>query len=257
MDNIFSKLSSKHKAVLRGIGRKAGLEIRLNSVNTRNDLRLIHLLESFGIELVLDVGANRGQFAQELFNAGYSGKVVSFEALPDAHAALQEAAARSQRSWTVAPRCALSDRRGIARFHVTDTDTSSSLLAPAQSFAASTPQVRSAYTIEVPTVRLDDIIVDLGLPIDRCFLKMDVQGGEVLVMAGAPNVLEGSSGLMTEMSLKPLYDDQPPAKTLLAAIYEAGFEVWDIWPGYRNPQNHRLLQTDLICFKDPVPSTAA
>lgn len=257
MPNLFSKLSSKHKTALRDIGRKAGFEIRLSAVNARNDLRLAHFLKSFGIELVLDVGANRGQFAQELFNAGYSGRIVSFEALPDAHAALQEAAARSQRSWTVAPRAALSDRPGTAHFHVTEADTSSSLLEPTRNFAASTPQARLARTIEVPTARLDDIVADIGLTMRGCFLKMDVQGSEALVMAGAPNVLKAASGLMAEMSLKPLYDGQSSAKTLLEAIYEAGFEVWDIWPGYRNPQTHRLLQADVICFKDQVQSAAS
>lgn len=257
MLSILSKLSSHQKTALRDIGRKAGLEIKLSAFNARSDLRLAYFLKLFGIDLVLDVGANRGQFAQELFKAGYSGRIVSFEVLPDAYEALQKTAARSRWSWTVAPRAALSDRSGTARFHVTETDTASSLLTPTQNFAASTPQARLARTIEVPTARLDDIVADIGLAVSRCFLKMDVQGSEGLVMAGAPDTLEAASGLMAEVSLKPLYDGQSSAKTLLETIYGSGFEVWDIWPGYRNPHTGRLLQSDVICFRHSVLSAAS
>jgi FkbM family methyltransferase len=256
MISRLSKLGSQHKTKLRDIGRKAGLEIRLSGVNSRNDLRLAHFLKLFGVDLVLDVGANRGQFAQELFKAGYTGNAVSFEVLPDAYDTLREVAARSKWAWTVAPRVALSDRAGTAHFHVTEIDTASSLLSPTQALAASATQARLVHTIEVSTARLDDVMADIGLNASECFLKMDVQGSEALVMAGAPNALKVASGLMAEISLKPLYDGQSSAKSLLEVIYEAGFEVWDIWPGYRNPQTYRLLQSDVVCFKGSIISAA-
>ncbi|MER9263456.1 FkbM family methyltransferase [Mesorhizobium sp. M0410] len=257
MLNLLSELSGKRKTMLRELGRKVGLEVRLNALNARNDLRLAYFLKVFNIDLVLDIGANRGQFAQELFNTGYSGRVVSFEALPDAHKRLKEAAERQKYSWIVAPRVALSDQPGTAQFHVTEADTSSSLFAPKESFVASTPQARPVEVIEVPTARLDDIVGEIGLSVENCFLKMDVQGGESLVLAGAPNVLGTAKGLMTELSLRPLYDGQPSAQRLLEAIYEAGFEIWDVWQGYRDPRSHRLNQIDIVCFKPNKTSSLA
>jgi FkbM family methyltransferase len=212
-------------------------------------LRLTSFLKLFGIGVVMDIGANKGQFAQELFEAGYSGKVVSFEALPDAHALLTDAAYQSNGSWIVGPRVALSDRAGVAQFHVTQTDTASSLFAPGKEMVSSSPQTSLAKTIEVPTARLDDIVTDIPVAVANCFVKMDVQGAEALVMAGAPQTLAAARGVMTELSLSPLYDGQPAAQEVLKTIYDSGFEIWDILRGYRNPQTHRLNQIDIICFK--------
>lgn len=249
MKKILDSLGVGQKTMLRDLARQAGLEVMRSTQNIRDDLRLAGFLKLFNIELVLDVGANRGQFAQELFKAGYSGKIVSFEALPDAHAFLSQAAAKNPTSWVVAPRVALSDRAGVAQFHVTVADTASSLRAPGQDMVASTPSTRLSNTIEVPTARLDDILKEMGIVVENCFIKLDVQGAETLVLAGAPDTIAAATGLMTELSLIPLYEGEPPAQEVLETIYEAGFEVWDIWQGYRNPQTYRLNQIDIVCFR--------
>lgn len=249
MRSILNRLGTGPKAMLRNVGRRAGLEIRLSTMSVRDDLRLANFLTQFGIELVLDIGANKGQFAQELFEAGYSGKIASFEALPDAYAQLTAAASLSQGSWIVGPRVALSDRTGVARFHITEADTASSLFAPGEEMVSSSPQTRLTETIEVPTARLDDALRNIPISAANCFVKMDVQGAEALVMAGAPETLKVAKGLMTELSLTPLYEGQPTARDILETIYKSGFEIWDILQGYRNPQTHRLNQIDIICFR--------
>lgn len=243
------------KTLLRELGRKAGLEIQLSKSEVRDDLRLVSFLTLSRIGRVLDIGANEGQFAQGLFKAGYRGEIISFEALPDAHGRLSAAVAQSNRAWTVGPRLALSNKCGMAQFHIADADTASSLLVPRQDMIASSPQTRVARTIEVPTARLDDVVKDTKLPVADCFIKMDVQGSEALVMEGAPETLAAAAGLMAELSLTPLYEGQPMAREVLEAICASGFEVWDVWRGYRNPITHRLNQIDVICFKSGVTAS--
>lgn len=240
MLGFLNRLSAHQKIMVRKIGRRAGLDIRLNGLNARDDLRLIYFLDLFGADLVLDVGANKGQFATDLFENGYDGKIASFEPLPEAHAILEETAKKFSDRWIIAPRLALSDQEGMTEFHVTEADTSSSLFRPRADFISATPQVRLSQTIKIPTVRLDSVVSELGLMQSGLFLKLDVQGAESLVLAGAPMVLATAKGLITELSLTPLYDGQPPARDLLEIIYAAGFEVWDVWQGYRNPKTHRL-----------------
>ncbi len=253
MKRLLGSMKGGHKAALQSLGRKAGLEIRLAGPNTQEDLRLVRFLQRFKVDLVLDVGANRGQFAKRLLAEGFTGRIVSFEVLPEAHAILTAAAA-GVANWVVAPRLALSDRPGTAKFHVTAGDSASSLFMPSADLAALTPQARLASTIEVPTERLDNVVRDLGLDVRGAFLKLDVQGSELLVLSGAPDTVGGVAGLLTEMSLSSIYDGQPGAPQTLDLIFDAGFEIWDVWPGYRNPVSHRLDQVDIVCFRAGAPS---
>lgn len=242
-------LGGNRKKALRDVGRKFGLDVRLNGLHSRDDLRLAHFLQLFGIHTVLDIGASRGQFAQELYRSGYAGKIISFEALPAAHAQLSATAARSQKDWFVAPCAAISDRAGRAQFHVTQADTASSLLEPTTCLVAAHPAARAVETIEVETKRLDDAVRDVGAEVDGCFIKMDVQGAEALILAGAPCVLAATKGLIIELSWNRLYENQPSAFEILKTVAAAGFDVWDVWQGYRDPHTFRLNQTDVVCFR--------
>lgn len=242
-------LSPATKGLLHRIGQMVGLEIRLTGLGARNDLRLAHFLTLHDISLVIDVGANQGQFSELLFNAGYKGEIISFEALPDAHIKLKQRAENSRQVWSVAPRVALSDKKDIAIFHVTDADTSSSLLAPTENFVAGTPRVRVAKEIEVPTERLDAFADLLAIGSRRAFLKLDVQGAESMVLAGAERVLPDIQGMIIEMSLAELYRGQDLAFDMHRLVSAKGFELWDIWEAYRDPRNFRLNQIDAVYFR--------
>ncbi len=55
------------------------------SVTCHRDVRR-NLLADYSVGLALDVGANIGQYGTRLRECGYSGKIVSFEPLPEAYA---------------------------------------------------------------------------------------------------------------------------------------------------------------------------
>ena len=143
------------QAVVQAAGRAVGLEIRKNGPSARDDLRLAKFLADQRIALVLDIGANRGQFATGLFAAGYAGRIVSFEALPIAHAVLTAAAARNDR-WAVAPAGALSDAAGEVEFNVNSADATSSLLKASVESLDTILGIRPQSTVRVATRRLDD-----------------------------------------------------------------------------------------------------
>jgi FkbM family methyltransferase len=46
-------------------------------------------LKSRGVRVVLDVGANQGQFAVDFRNAGFDGRIISIEPRSEAFAVLQ------------------------------------------------------------------------------------------------------------------------------------------------------------------------
>lgn len=229
-------------------GRAIGLEVRRNSPSARDDLRLAEFLTQHQIDLVFDIGANRGQFAEQLFANGYRGRIVSFEAMPHVHDELAAAAARIGSRWQLAPAVALSDRDGTISFHVNVRDTTSSLLQTSSDAMDKMPGARPQTTVEVPTRRLDDMFEDYVEGARRIFLKIDVQGGEKLVLAGAQKTLDRIAGLVIELSLNELYVGQPFAFDVLAPLLADGFEVHDISPAYRDPGSYRLEQIDAVLF---------
>lgn len=191
---------------------------------------------------MLDVGANTGQYASSLLRAGYPGEIISFEPLPEAHAALTRAAEAHPR-WRVAPRAALSDTDGEAQFEVAGNSVSSSLLDMAPVHWTAAPPSAPVGKIPVQTRRLDAIWNELGLS-GPVFLKMDTQGSEAMVLAGAEGCLANVSAVQSEMSVVQLYEGQPLAHEIDNRLRSRGFRCVDMIPGFRDPESFELLQYD-------------
>lgn len=248
VNRVLGRLGPEAKYLLRKSGRLLGLDVRLNGPSARDDLRLLNFLSLYEIDLVLDVGANRGQFAAMLFSMGYTGRVVSFEALPEAHDVLVRTAKSYNEQWTVAPAMALSDREGRTSFHKNSADATSSLLKTAEESLSSMPGAQLEAELEVRTARLYKAIEEMGLDVTRAFIKIDVQGAESLVLAGAEETLKVACGLIVELSFTPLYEGQTLAFDVLPGLLGMGYEVYDIWQGYRDPRTYRLYQIDATLF---------
>ncbi len=181
---------------------------------------LLRKAEALGAATMLDVGANIGQFAKEIRKAGYKGSIVSFEPLSAAHERLRRAASGVP-GWSVAPRMALGDSRGIAKINISHNLVSSSLLNIADRSVETAPA--SGYTgqEEVEVSRLDDV-VDPAWKIPFA-LKLDTQGFELRVLRGAPETLTKTAVAMVEMSLSPLYEGGASFVDMFRFFEESGF----------------------------------
>ena len=86
-------LDFKKKLALRAISAGMPLpESRLDKITEL--IHLKQLINLLGINCVLDVGANEGQFALELRGIGFKGLIVSFEPLHGAFQRLQQTFSR-------------------------------------------------------------------------------------------------------------------------------------------------------------------
>ncbi len=211
---------------------------------------LVWFLEHRKVPYVLDVGANEGQFASNLFAAGYRGTIVSVEPMPEEHRRLTERAAHNPR-WRVAPPMALSDRDGTAEFHVAGNSISSSLLPMEDLHVEAAPRSAEVATIQVRTARLDEVLPSI-LPSGVFLLKIDTQGTEREVLRGAAGVLDRMIGVNTELSFVPLYKGQALFPEMFETITGLGFKLADLSPGFRRRLTAQdLLQCDAL-FLRPV-----
>jgi FkbM family methyltransferase len=206
------------------------------------------LLAHHRISLVFDVGANVGQYASELRALGYAGRIVSCEPLRDEFERLARKAAKDP-SW-VALHCALGDTDGVTSINVAANSTSSSLLDMLPRHAEAAPH--SAYTAVQQTnvFRLDSIFDEHCRAEDRVFLKLDVQGYERVVLAGAEKSLPRLQGVQLEMALVPLYRGEASHAELLAEMTSRGFQLMSIEPAFRDPSSGQLLAVDGVFFRD-------
>jgi FkbM family methyltransferase len=196
-------------------------------------------------DVVLDVGANIGQYAAELRAGGYRNQIVSFEPLASAHAELSRRSAADER-WQVAPRMALGDTETETEINVAGNSFSSSLLSMLDTHREAAPQAAFMGREKVRVRRLDSVAGDYVRPAQRYLLKLDVQGYESKVLDGAPETLSRAAAVQFEASLASLYQGEALFPELLERMLAAGFDLWSVSPEFTDLRTGRVLQVD--CF---------
>ncbi|WP_455354760.1 FkbM family methyltransferase [Streptomyces sp. SYSU K217416] len=212
--------------------------------------QLVQLLDRFGIDTVLDVGAHAGGYGTMLRRSGFSGRIVSFEPLTGPRAELNRAAANDGR-WTILP-YALGDTSGTTEMNVAgNAGASSSVLPmlPRHSQAAPHASYTGMQSTEVR--RLDELWGQIVTPRENVFLKLDVQGYEGHVLRGAGEYAAKISGLQMETSFVPLYEGGLLFDEALSiAQRQLGLTLMSIVPGFIDPKAGQMLQCDLVLFKE-------
>jgi len=235
--------------LIRRTANRCGIDITRHRPEASEAGRLAAMLKHHGVNLVLDVGANVGQFAQGLRRAGYQGQLVSFEPLHQAHDRLV-AAAGDDSKWRVAPRVAIGDHEGEIEIHVSANSVSSSVLDMLDTHAGAAPESKYLASERVRLATLDTMARDELASGVVPFLKIDTQGYEDKVLDGAGDILARARGLQLELSFLALYEGQQLFDPLMQRLRGLGFSVWGIWPGFCDPASGRMLQVDAVFFRD-------
>jgi len=222
--------------------------LRRGSTAKRNARQLLRGFDAFGIDLVFDVGANAGQFASEIRDSGFKGRIVSFEPLSSAHRQLTVAAA-SDPLWSVHERCAIGDRDGSVVLNIAGNSVSSSILDMAAAHAAAAPGSVYVGQEEAVLAKLDSVAHTYLGSARRPFLKIDTQGFEWQVLTGAERTLPSINGVLCELSLVVLYEGQHLWREMIERLEAAGFILWGLQPGFMD-QRGRNLQCDAIFFRE-------
>ena len=210
--------------------------------------RLVLALERHRIDCVIDVGGNEGQTGSALLKAGWAGRIVSFEPVAAAHRDLERAASRAG-NWTVAPRMALGAENGEIEINVGLTHNWSSIRAVRDETVRIRPKSRTVARECVPLRRLDGVLTDFAAPKDRLFVKIDTQGYEGEILAGAAGAMDRIHGFQLELCLAPLYESEETYERFFAWMGERGFELWMVESASFSAELARQTHFDAIFFR--------
>lgn len=213
------------KSAIRGIMKVAGLEIHRIPGHVKNRYAWLH---SRGIRTILDVGANKGQFAREIRRFLPDAAIYAFEPGRDLFPELEKAGKGIGRFRAF--NVALGDHNGIVRLH-------RSGFSPASSILEMTGLVKEAYPFlgdvrdeEVPIHRLDSSVTEFGIRLDsEVLLKIDVQGYEEPVIAGGMETIAKCGVVLIEVSFRELYKGQMLFDGLYGILRGVGFRFKGIY----------------------------
>lgn len=210
------------KKLLGSFFRYLGYEIRAIG----KEPGLFQFLVSRKIDLVFDVGANTGQFGRELRRQGFQGDIISFEPVREVFADLQNRI-HGDPKWS-AHCLALGAEPGRGTVHVSRASVYSSLVKQREFAIHFDDAIEVTANEEVEIARLDNFV---GVTEGRhAFLKIDTQGFEKQVLAGAERVLDKVEGVLLEVSLVPLYVDTWKLEDVVAFMRSKGFVLAQVKP---------------------------
>lgn len=173
-----------------------------------------------------DVGGNIGAVTTHLAkNVAPTGRVYAFEPVPALRARLDKNLARNGWDRVVSVhQCALSNATGEARLAVAAVDADNQGLASLVAAGSD----RLTGTLTVQTVTLDDFVAERR--IDRIdFMKIDIQGAEILLLEGGRRTLaELRPDLVVEVSPADMAGIGKNSRDLLRALEGCGYQTYEL-----------------------------
>lgn len=201
--------------------------------------------------MVLDVGANVGQFAMQMRKIQPSAVIHSFEPIPDVAKQLRNNFAADSKFF--AHEIAVSDSGGEAVFEVNEFSASSSLLPVASEHKKLFPFAQETTPITVPVTTLNEWAKNYQLQ-RPLLLKLDVQGNELATLRGADHILSMADYLLTEINFFKFYEGQPTFSELYEILNKFGFEFIDLFSAVLDKKQNRSAYGDALFAKSSVLS---
>lgn len=203
------------------------------------------VLAALQLNTIVDIGANRGQFALCVRRLYPQAQIFSFEPL-----------SKPARTWTrnfaADPRArlfnkAIAAQTGSATMHVSRWDVSSSLLPFAQAQHDNFPLTEEASREEVQTTTLEACI-DAEAIREPALLKLDVQGYELTALQGCGALLDKFKYVYVEASFIELYVGQALATEVVSFLFDRGFKLLCV-ANLSRGASQRPIQADFLFVK--------
>lgn len=210
-------------------------------------VRRARLLAWRRVDVVLDVGANEGQYASRLRGGGFGGRIVSFEPGTAAFERLAEKS-RCDATWD-SRHLALGERDGTVTLNVAADSEGSSLFPVEDREVRNSPGSAFVAAEQVRIARMDTIWPELSVGPGRVYLKLDTQGSELSILRGAERALLTAEFVETELSLVPLYRGGPLFDEVVDFLDGRGFGLISIEGIDEEQDTGHMLQVDAIFLR--------
>jgi FkbM family methyltransferase len=229
----------------RKIAKIFGYELIKRKKHPTVNSHLINLINQYNIDIILDVGANYGQFGHMLRDEGYKKEIHSFEPVSQTFENLRRIC-RNDQNWFI-HKLAMGAACGEATINVSESSDLSSFLSPTDFGKEKYKKIKVAKkeTVEVGTI--DSFLTAKIKDFDkrRIFIKMDTQGYDLEVFKGSLNSIEHIAGILSELSLIPIYSGIPNYLESLREYEKYGFAVSGLYPISRK-KDLSIVEMDCI-----------
>lgn len=227
--------------------------LKVNKITQSNDFfyYILKTLDYFNIDTVLDIGANKGQFAEKLIKFGYSKKIISFEPMQMAFDILKKKTEKYD-NWIVNERVGFGNKVEERILNISINSVSSSILKLNKKHIIQEPTAKFFKKEKIKLTTLNSLLNDKKFKKKKIFIKIDTQGYEKNIILGASRVLKKIKGVMLEASILPLYRNENNFTKMIQFMKKKGFYVWAIERGFSNKSSGRVLQLDIIFINKNV-----
>jgi FkbM family methyltransferase len=239
----------KPEVYLKRALKTIGLPIRIKKYPFGDKKRRIKLINHFRINKILDIGANKGQYAEEMRELGYRGKIISFEPMSSAFEILKQNS-HADPLWEI-HNFGLGSRNEKVNINISKNSFSSSVLNILDSHVKSYPDSAFIGQEEIEIKTLDSVFEGVHEVNDKILMKIDTQGYEMQVLLGAEESLKSITGIQLEMALIPLYQEESLFMDIINHLQNRFFSLHSVEPGSSDKETGRLLQMEGIFYKDP------
>lgn len=199
-------------------------------------------LKNLQVYYILDIGANRGQFALIARKNFPNLPIYSFEPLAEPAQIFKRVFANDPNTRLI--ECAIGRKKTTGTIHITLDDDSSSLLPITKTQSRLFPGSKEKTTRQVQVLPLQEALAGVKIP-PGSLMKIDVQGYELEVLQGSENLLDKFSLLYIECSYFELYQGQALAHQVIAWLAERNFLLTGVYNTYYD-KTGQAIQSDLL-----------
>ncbi len=231
----------KHLVKLFGINIQ-----KYNPANVEEE-QIIFLLSKHNIDVVIDIGANVGQYGLMLRKLNYDKRIISFEPISECYEMLKRNKG-TDNLWDIY-KIAAGDFDGTSQINISNNLVSSSLLKPHEKLPMYDDGIRTVKTETITVSKLDSFFGNRTIG-DSIYLKIDVQGFERETLEGGLGFLKSIKVIQVESSLSSFYNKGSKIEDIMSLLRDQGFLPYNFIKGVKNNSTGQLFEVDIFFVRE-------